>query len=237
MSTSSHAGIDRPKREGDVNTVATPNLTLYAIQTELIELMEYREEVAGEVRVTEADKQEQAEALKAIDQSIAEYVKREVTKVDNTVGFLRECQARQKALKEEEQRIAALRKRWEDREERVKKYVAEVLAIQLLPETIVEAKQNQVLRRLNGRVNELKLCKSPASVEVTDESLLPDELVTITATMPLSEWRDVEVVLPEGTACTFQADPDKRAIAAELKRGEPVPGARLINDNVHLRIS
>lgn len=217
--------------------MAAPNLTLYAIQTELVELFELRDEVAAEVRVTEADRQQQAESLAAIDQSIAEYVKREVTKVDNTAGFLRECESRAKMLRAEEQRIAAMRKRWEDREERVKKYVAEVLAIQLLPETIEMASQNSVLRRLNGRTSELKLCKSPASVEVTDESLLPDELVTITATMPLSEWRDVEVVLPEGTACTFQAHPDKRAIAAELKRGEPVPGARLINDNVHLRIS
>lgn len=219
--------------------MAAPNLTLYAIQTELVELFELRDEVASEVRITEADQQQQSESLAAIDQSIQEYVKREVTKVDNTAGFLRECESRAKMLRAEEQRIAAMRKRWEDREERVKKYVAEVLAIQLLPENIAMASQNSVLRRLNGRTSELKLCKSPASVEITDASLLPQELQTITITMPLDLWEATKMHPAINPMVTHESDPQpvKTRIAAILKSGEPVPGARLVNDNVHLRVS
>lgn len=222
-------------------TNTTKNLTLYSIETELLELLEFRDDVAAEVRVTEADQRDQAEQISAIDQQIAEYVKRECTKADNIAGFLRECKARATALKAEEDRIRAKRKAWEDREQRVKDRIAEVLAMTLNPQAIAEASQNTVLRRVNGRANELKLCKSPASVEVTDESLVPSDMKRVTASMSREVWdviigphlsnQDMLSRIKDSTEI------DKRAIAAALKQGDPVPGARLVEDSVHVRIS
>ncbi len=215
--------------------VMTPSLTLYAIETGLLELLQLRDDIEAETLVTaEAEADRKAE-LTVIDKEIAEYVQREIVKCDNITGLLRECKARAETLKAEEQRIAALCKRWEDREKRVKERVAEVLAMQVEPETITAAKQNQVLKRLSGRNSELKLCKSPASVEVTDMSLLPEKLQRITVTMTLAQWKalGVSVNLADASA---SIDPDKRAIAAAIKESGSVPGARLVEDSVHVRL-
>lgn len=222
--------------------MTAPNLTLMQIETELLELCQLRDELAAEVQVSEEGAAERNAALEAVDAQIEAYVQREVQKADNIAGFLRECKGRAAALKAEEERLRAKRKRWEENEQRVKDRVAEVLAMQVDPQAIAAAHQNQVLKRVNGRTSELKLCKSPGSVEVTDMSLLPDQYKSVTVTLPLSRWEDVlDALLDAGKDAAWsgvapEPQPDKRAIAAALKAG-PVPGARLVEDSVHLRIA
>jgi Siphovirus Gp157 len=213
--------------------MTAPNLTLYGIETQLLELFAYRDEVAGEVRVTEADLAEQREALKAIDHSIAEYIRLEVAKVDNVAAFIRECRARAAALKSEEQRLASMRRALEEREEFVKSRIAEAMALDVNPLTIANAKQNNVLKRFHGRIAQLKLCKSPESVDITDESLVPSEYKNVTVTMPASVWADIKMQVP-GFRGVEQIS--KSEIAKALKADEPVPGARLITDALHVKL-
>ena len=222
-------------------TATTNKLTLYDIETELLELLELRDEVAAEVRVTESDKKDQVWQLHVIDQQIAEYVKRECVKVDSIAGLLRECKARTEAAKKEEERLRARRKLREEQERRLKECISDTLAMTLDPQVIAAASQNQVLKRLNGQNSELKLCKSPASVQVTDETLVPSDMKRVTASMSREAW-DL-LIGPHLTnrellaQITDSTEIDKRAIAAALKQGDPVPGARLIEDSVHVRIS
>lgn len=210
------------------------SLSLYQIESELLQLMELRDEVAGMTLVREGDAGEREQQLAAIDQSIAEYVRREVTKVDNVAGFLRECKTRAAVLKQEEERVRGLRKTWEDREARLKDRIAEALAMDVDPQAIVEAAQNSILKRLHGRSNELKLCKSPESVEITDASLVPSEFRTVTVTMPLAAWDQIRDQVP---GFRGEESISKTAIGKALKDDIAVAGARLIESNVHIRIS
>lgn len=74
---------------------------------------------------------------------------------------------------------------------------------------VLRVMQDNGLTRLEGKTGTLLVRANPPRVEVQEDlDLLPMEYVR---------------VVPE------QRVPDKKAIAAALKAGEPVPGARLVN--------
>lgn len=263
--------------------MSAQSLTLYQIEEGLLQLLQLRDDVADEVRVTPEDEAERSQALDAMDEEIAEYVAREVVKCDNIAGLIRECHQRAETLKAEEKRIAGLRKRWEDREQRVKDRAAEVMAMQA-PKGVTEddwrqkiaaATQGTVLKRITGKSSELKLCKSLGSVEVTDTTLLPLELKHVTIEISGEAWAQFTALLNDAAGQVLRdlrhssivMSPDKRAIGAVLKSKKScercngmltdpgydvaracvvcggsgtvpgtVPGARLIQDSVHLRL-
>lgn len=221
--------------------MSAPSLTLYAIESQLLELMDLRDEIAAEVIVTAEGEADRAEQLAAVDLAITEYVNREVLKVDNLCGFLRECSVRAKIAKEEAARIAAKAKAWDARADRVKQSAAEAMALTLDLSVITKAPQNTVLKRMNGRTSELKLCKSPASVaEDIDKSLLPAEYQRIQITIPCEDFEPLlDALRAAGRDITLDASTVvlRREIGAALKAGKVVPGAKLIEDSVHVRIS
>lgn len=214
--------------------MTTPNLTLYGIETQMLELMSYRDEVATDPDIMPA---EQAETLKAIDLQIAEYVKAEVQKVDGVAAMLREFDARAQALKEESQRVYDRAIAWQRRHDTLEVLVKGVLS--LLPEG---------KRKLEGKVSTLALRKSPASVEVPQPELLPAEYQRVKVTMTVGMWQrlkfalfhqtgDITAIAVELMDCKVsEPEPMKPEIAAELKAKRGVPGARLVEDKCWLKV-
>jgi Siphovirus Gp157 len=218
-----------------------PNLTLYQIETELLELVQLRDEIAEEVCVTPEAVNERDQTLAAIDLQVQEYLKREVQKVDNVAGFIRECTARAEIAKKEAERYMEIYRTWSHREKRVKDFAAEAIRQTVDERAITEATQGTVIKRLQGKRAQLKLCKSPASVaEPIDMSLLPEEYQKVIATLPADLWnRAMKAAMNAGinlSAVRATTEPMRGEIAARLKSGEPVPGVRLIEDNCHVRI-
>jgi hypothetical protein len=205
------------------------NLTLYNIETELLEVLQLRDEVASDPDMTP---QEIAESLKAIDQRIAEYVKAEVRKVDGVAAWIRECDARRKLMADEVDRLDRVRKAWEVRGDRIRQIVIAVM-------------QETGQPKLQGATSVLRLQKNPPSVEVSQPGLVPAEYQRVTVTMPLHVWNSaIYTALMDTYADTAlmdsvmvgQPEPAKLKIAAELKQNVGVPGCSLITDKVHLRI-
>ena len=216
--------------------MTTPNLTLYGIETQILELMSYRDEVALDPDITPAD---QAETLKAIDLQIAEYVKAEVQKVDGVAAMLREFEKRAETLKDEAKRINNRAIAWQRRHDSVEELVKGVLS--LLPEG---------KRKIEGKTSTLALRKSPASVEVPQPELLPAEYQRVKVTMTVYLWNRVKdmlfnlrgndsvvAVAMDLLDCkASEPEPMKPEIAAELKAKRGVPGARLVEDKCWLKV-
>lgn len=104
-------------------------------------------------------------------------------------------------MKNEEKRIAENRKVLENKLDRFKTYVKENM-------------QRLEIQKLESELGTLSIAKNPASVEILDESLIPDdykkEKVTITV--------------------------DKTAIKNDLKAGKNIQGVRLVEDKTTLKI-
>ena len=162
-------------------------LSLYNITNKFIELFEKSEE--GEL--TEQELQEEgtelALALKNKGTSIIAYTKNTESLID--------------AMKNEEKRIAENRKVLENKLDKFKTYVKENM-------------QRLEIQKLESELGTLSIAKNPASVEILDESLIPDgykkEKVTITV--------------------------DKTAIKNDLKAGKNIQGVRLVEDKTTLKI-
>jgi Siphovirus Gp157 len=206
----------------------TNNLSLYQIETELLDLMRYRESVAEDAELTPQD---QKASLEAIDKQIAEYVMREIAKVDGIAAYLRECETRASVLRLESERIADQADAWMERHDRI-----EAITLRVMQQTGATL--------LEGRTSTFKVRKNPPSVEVAQPDLVPLDYRRITVTMTAGLWsRLISVlvsergapVLADLLACKKTNDePVKTEIGKELKQGVGVPGCRLVDDKVRL---
>ena len=148
-------------------------LSLYAIESDLANLIEMREQVRDELGAN-ATPEDIAEETAAIDNAIALYIKSEITKVDNIRAFWRHCELMRDAAKEEARVQSDRSKAWGARLDRLKATCA--LVMESIPFPAGKPK------KLEGRTGALYLkanCGKQA-VEVTDESLVPDELSSFT---------------------------------------------------------
>jgi Gp157 protein len=213
------------------------SLTLYDIETDLLNLMLCREAALDDSEMRPALRDE---AVKQIDLAIRERISNEIQKVDGIAFYLREFAARAAAAKAEKDRLAARQRMWEAREERLKEIVTGVM--------LMTGK-----KRLEGDSNTLRLQKCPASVEIGQLGMVPDEYLKATVTMPLELWNLVleliENAKDEGygaAPCIFKQiapvmasvklDASKSKIAEALKRGDGVPGCSLVTDKMSLRV-
>ena len=207
------------------------NLSLYRIETELLELLQFREDTALDQTMTVAERDE---TLKAADQHIAEYVARELTKADNIAAFLRECDRRADLEDEEIARLQARKRKWQAWHDR-------------LEECTIRAMQIAGKREIDGAHNTLKLRKNPASVEILQPEMIPMEYCTQTVKIQQSVWDSVMRLLEVHNQELFLRmaecgmhghgpEPMKREISNVLKRGDGVPGCRLKDDTVRLVI-
>lgn len=205
-----------------------PNMTLYGIETQLLELLNFRESVSEDPDMTPA---EQKDSLEAIDRQIAEYIRAEVKKCDGIARYLREFETRAEALKAEAKRCSEMAKAWEKRHEALENMVVDVM-------------QATKQTRIDGRHSVLQLKKNPPSVEVAQPELLPHELLRTTVKIPFALWRKVLDEL-HGKAIAAEVydkaqwkdgEPMKTEIAKRLKEGDGVPGCRLRTDGVRLEV-
>jgi len=198
--------------------MSTPNLSLFQIETELLELLRFREDVVSDADMTSA---EQADSLEGIDRQIDDYIRREVQKADGIAAYLRECEARAEALKDEAKRIKERADAWTARMDRIKAGVLRVM--RLIGKTKIE-----------GHKSTLAIRKNPPSVEIRQPDLVPDEYLRVTVTMPAETWKKIlnhfpYLIGPVG-------EPSKTAIREALKRGEGVPGCQMNDENTRLEV-
>ena len=204
---------------------SSPSLSLFQIDTELLDLQRYREEIAAD---TEMQPSDIALSLEAIDAQIQAYVERHVRKVDGIAAYLRECETRAIVLKAEAKRMQALAAMWDARGERL-----EAVTIAVMQATGAQ--------QLEGAHSMFKIRKNPPSVEVTEPESVPREYLRLGVKMTVALWSRLMLHLKQtdaGMAAELPApsepEPMKDAIKRELKAGVAVAGCKLIEDKVRL---
>lgn len=204
------------------------NLTLYNIETGLLELLALREEIAA----TDGN-------CGPVNDEIDAYIRKEVQKVDGIAYMLAEFERRSDVAADEAKRQQVRAKLWQARHDRLKEYVERIM-------------QEVGATRLDGELNTMSLRKCPPSVVVNQPELLPNEYKRITITLNLAQWANLvgcmlsqqakdaeeisEIRRELDSLSIGEWQPDKARISAELKRGEGVPGCELIADKVSLQV-
>lgn len=147
------------------------DLTIYDIQADLANLIEVRDEM-----------QEKGEDLQHIEQAICDYVAKSVKKVDGIRSYIKHAEMMESAAKAESVRLKAVSATWAGRIERLKHFVRFVMEGMEWDEGTV--------RKLEGKTGSLvlKLDGGKPAVEITQASLIPEELVQYTGTISGSAW-------------------------------------------------
>lgn len=114
------------------------------------------------------------ELKKEAEAEIQRYLESEVRKVDSINSYLNQCEAQQAAVKAEIERLRARLSVWENREERVRKYVQEVM-------------ERFGDKKLEGRTATFSLRAVPASVIILDESEIPEEFKRTTVSVTVDK--------------------------------------------------
>lgn len=190
-----------------MSTIAErPNLSLFGVETQLIELLAFREELLSDPDLQGAEREE---SLQATENRILEYLQKHIQKVDGVAHYLREFQARAEIAKREAERCKAREKMWEARYDRLKTMVESVM---------IQTGQ----KRLEGQGNTLSLRKCPPSVEIAQPELVPDDYAKVALTMPVDLWRKIVECLDDpseqGNATLF----DRIAVEVSAKPSEPM---------------
>lgn len=121
------------------------NLSLYQITSAFPMLMEQEE-------MTEEDKIKVEEELTKLLQE----------KSQSIIGYYRNNELTIQAMKEEEKRIAEVRKALENRNEKFKKYVKECM-------------ENAGFTKIETTLGSLSVARSPISIEIVNEDEVPSE--------------------------------------------------------------
>jgi hypothetical protein len=194
--------------------ILTTNLSLYAIEEQILALEETEE------MVTEEQRAEFEQAFKAWITAGAE-------KVDATGRFMSYIES-QIALADAEVKRLAERKQWYQQTlEKRELYVVRVL------ESLGTDSRGKP-KKLEGRTVTFSLRKCPASVDVKDVTLIPDDCKTAAVTLPLPLWQEVmdhlelDLRIQVQDKAKLRADVSKTAVKAAIESGAEVSGADLI---------
>lgn len=161
------------------------NLNLYEITNAFPALMENEE-------ISEENKKQIEEELTLLLQQ----------KSQNIIGYIRNMELTAEAMKNEEKRISERRKQIENHVVRFKEYVKDCM-------------ENNGILKIETGLGTLSTAKSPISVEIINESVIPDEYKTEVVTTKI----------------------DKKKIADNFKAtGELIEGVIIHTDNTNLRI-
>ena len=229
----------------------TQSLTLYSIEAELQQLID--------ARILAEEEGALPDELAVIDKLLAEYMAREVRKVDGIAHAVRAFQNAAVEAQNEARRINERAKQLEAQANRIK--AAALAAMQAHGITRLETPTNRLRVQANGGVQPLD----------TDVVQLPDKYLRVTVTMPLNQWRAMASAFEEDPGMdqvkvAAVAEPDTERIREALKKFVPcpechkdgipsakqlvecqrcgsrgavpatVPGARLLERGFHLRV-
>jgi hypothetical protein len=169
--------------------MAAPNVVPIDGKQSLYEIVDYLEALLVSIDMIE-DEALRAEAEREIDL----YLQAEVKKVDRITSYLAHLEAQQAMAAAEIKRLQDRKRAAERAQERVEASVMRVMVLWGMP-------------KMEGRTSTLQLKSCPASVEVINQALVPQEFIRT----------------------TISESVDKTAAKAALKCGE-VPGLKLITD-------
>lgn len=124
------------------------------------------------------------ELKKEAEADIERYLEAEVRKVDGINGYLSTCDNQQGFAKAEIERLRTRMSLWENREERVRRYVQDVM-------------ERLGLKKLEGRTATFSLRAVPASVLILDEAEVPEEFKRTTVTVSVDK-KAIKKAIDEG---------------------------------------
>ena len=188
-------------------------LTLYAIEEQFVALLDTEDLVPNDQQLAFLDDLASANALA-------------VEKRDRLIGFLRHCDLLQEGLDKEIKRMQAFRDDYQRKQERVEKYVVQVIE-RFAPEPKRGAK------RLEGSIGVLSLRKNPDHVEVTNPEAVPIEYRDVSVKMPAQQWADIEHEFvergyPGFTVKSCRSEVRKSEVSDAIKAGAEIPGADVV---------
>lgn len=156
---------ENEKWEEAMTTPVEPRLSLYQIESELAELVEFRESC------------ETDEERKVADTQILAYVEREVRKVDGIRSYLKHCEMMAAAAKEEATLQSGRARAWQNRVDGLKDAVLGVMQLRELKK--LEGRTGFLMVKGNGGLQKL---------DITDETLVPPQYCEVTVTMSVADW-------------------------------------------------
>ena len=158
---------------------------------------------------------------------IGQALRKTKEKRDGVVAFLKHCEQQQKFADAEIERI-----------EKRKAFIARVqeglecCVVQVVEQFAVADRRG--IQRLEGNVSTMRIQKNPDSVLVTDLNAIPSAYKQVILAMPAYVWEALLNRVGQQERKEFESRvdkqefrPDKKAIAAELKKGVAIPGADL----------
>ena len=187
--------------------MAEKSLTLWTIEDSLVQLVGAREDTAADPNICE---EERADQLRAIDTALADYIRQEITKVDNVRSYLLHCRLMADAARTERAAMEARVRLWEDREARLKGIC--IAALDAAEKKRVEGKTGSLSVRGNGGLQPLV---------VDQPEMLPDEVCVWSGTVGPAVWRKIQMLAITDPATKLDRQPSNAAIRESL--GKPCP--------------
>ena len=184
------------------------DISLYHLEQGLADLIAYRAE-----RVAEIDGPLAEGELEAIDAEIQRYEMATPAKVSGVAAIIRSWRAQKDTAKAEIARLKGIVEHLESMDARLKDYVASIL--ERLP---VPAKGSRKLTGNDGSVLSLKGNGGLQPLEITDESMVPDEYKRVTIVMAMPEWRSLIAQDPEAPIIKAGIEVDNAAVRAALEQ-------------------
>jgi hypothetical protein len=202
-----------------MSTLVAPCTTLYALEDDLLSLLDTAE---GGI-----DPAQQAE----FDAQLTEAITRTIDKRDRCGEFIRHCETQMDGCEAETKRLRTRKQSFEGAALRMRGYLAFVI------ESIGKDAKDKY-KKLEGNRFSFSLRNNPPSVDVQDEGRLPSQYKSVSVTLSVDAWNDIihackvsafeDAGMPlEEALKEAERYIDKRAIKRDLERGIEVPGADL----------
>lgn len=214
----------------------TPRLSLFAIESELLGLIDQREDALERLAAATASPELPGvenytpaitEELAVVDGLIRDYLKREVKKVDSIAFCVKEFEARAEARKAEAERMKASADRDAETAKRIKEMVLQVM--QEFGEKKLPGRLFTITRQGNGGVQALTIAQP---------DLVPDAFKRVLVSMPLIFWAELTAQRPGLTSAATinRLEPNTEAIRESLLNDQGVMGCKLEERGEHIRI-
>jgi hypothetical protein len=177
--------------------------------------------------VNSIDLAEEPSARESILEEIGQALRRTAEKRDAVVAFLRHCEMQLRFADAEIQRIEKRKASIARLQEELEDHLVQVVEQYAKPD-------RRGVQRLEGNFSSMRIQKNPDSVLITDVGAVPLAFKQALLAMPAHVWEALlqrlgldERKTWENLVEKLEFKPDKKAIGAELKTGNEIPGADL----------